>query len=287
MKQLIFIILLSPLCLFGQLTASLDTNSILIGDQITFTLEGMVSDKDEWPSFNDSIGSLELLSSSAIDSSETADGWLLKQSFIITQWDSGFYHIPSFTIGNAKSQQLIVTVNTVSLDEEVKDIKGPIEAPITLAEAVKEGIPYFLALILTGLIAMLVLRYLKNKPEEIVVPKVTAIPPYEIALSALEQLKVAKLWQEGDIKGYYSSLSEIIRTYIEDGLQIPAMEMPTDDIVAILEAQHINTDTLSRLLSTADMAKFAKAQPLGAENEQHLRNAFDFIHQTKPPLTDE
>lgn len=282
MKQFLLITLLLPNLLFGQLTATLDTNNILIGDQVTLTLKGVATETGNWPVFTDSIGQLELLSSSAIDSQQTAEGWLLQQAFILTQWDSGFYHIPSIFFGNFNSQELIVTVNTVEIGEAAKDIKGPIAAPITLKEIAAEITPYLLALIILGLIILLVLRYLKNKPEQTQSIHMPSTPPYEIALEALEQLKIRKQWQAGDVKGFYTGLSEILRTYIEEGLQTPAMEMLTADIISGLTAKEIDTNNLATLLQTADMAKFAKAQPLAAENEQHMHYSFEFIHQTKP-----
>lgn len=282
MKKLTLILLLTHSIVSAQVIANLDTNNILIGDQINFTIEGEIDKNSEWPIFTDSIGDLELLSFSEIDSTPTENGWRLKQDFILTQWDSGFYHIPSISVGNEKTAAFVVTVNTINLEEdsEAKDIKGPIDAPFTLSEA----LPYLIAAIIIGLLIYLLLRYLKrDKPIEIITPKPEVVPaPFEIALTQLEELKIKKKWQGGEIKSYYSDLSDIIRTYIEDGLHTPAMEMLTDDIIDRLKARKIDTTQLNILLNTADMAKFAKAQPTSAENELAMKFAFEFIHQTKP-----
>ena len=140
-----------------------------------------------------------------------------------------------------------------------------------------------------GLLIYLLIRYLKReKPIEIITRKAKVVlPPFEIALTQLEELKIKKKWQSGEIKAYYSDLSEIVRTYIENGLHTPAMEMLTDDIIDRLKARKIDTAQLSILLNTADMAKFAKAQPTSAENELAITFAFEFIHQTKPQDNDE
>lgn len=287
MKRLIFILFLMHNIASAQVIANLDTNNIIIGDQITFTLKGEIDKDSAWPVFTDSIGNLELLSVSVIDSTPSEHGWSLKQDFILTQWDSGFYHIPSIRIGNKKTEAFVVTVNTITLEEdsEAKDIKGPIDVPITFSEI----LPYLLAAVIIGLLVYLLLRYLKReKPIEIITPKLEVIlPPFEVALTQLEKLKIKKKWQGGDIKGYYSDLSEIVRTYIEDGLHTPAMEMLTDDIIYRLKARKIQTEQLNVLLSTADMAKFAKAQPTSAENESVMKFAFEFIHQTKQQENDE
>lgn len=287
MKNLILILFLTHSIVSAQVIANLDTNNILIGDHITFTIEGEIYNDSKWPIFTDSIGNLELLSFSEIDSTPTENGWKLKQEFILTQWDSGFYHIPSISVGNEKTAAFVVTVNTINLEEdsEVKDIKGPIDAPVTFSEV----FPYLLGAIIIGLLIYLLLRYLKReKPIKINTERPKAVlPPFLIALSQLEELKIKKKWQNGEIKAYYSDLSEIVRTYIENGLHTPAMEMLTDDIIYRLKARKIDTAQLSILLNTADMAKFAKAQPTSAENELAISFAFEFIHQTKPQHNDE
>lgn len=288
MKNVIFILLfLAHSITSAQVIANLDTNNILIGDHITLTLEGEIDQNAEWPVFTDSIGDLELLSSSAVDSTPAENRWKLKQNFILTQWDSGFYHIPSITVGDVQTEAFVVTINTIPLEEnaEAKDIKGPIDAPVTFSEV----LPYLLGAIILGLLIYLLLRYLKReKPIEVVAPKTEVIlPPFEIALTQLEELKFKKKWQNGETKAYYSNLSEIVRTYIEDGLHTPAMEMLTADIIDRLKARKIETEQLNILLSTADMAKFAKAKPTDAENELAMKFAFEFIHQTKPQENDE
>ena len=287
MKKLTLILFLTHSIVSAQVIANLDTNNILIGDHITFTIEGEIDKDKEWPIFTDSIGNLELLAVSEIDSTPTENGWKLKQNFILTQWDSGFYHIPSISVGNEKTADFVVTVNTINLEEdsEAKDIKGPIDAPITFSEV----LPYLFGGIIIGLLIYLLIRYLKReKPIEIITRKAKVVlPPFEIALTQLEELKIKKKWQSGEIKAYYSDLSEIVRTYIENGLHTPAMEMLTDDIIDRLKARKIDTAQLSILLNTADMAKFAKAQPTSAENELAITFAFEFIHQTKPQEKDE
>ena len=47
----------------------------------------------------------------------------------------------------------------------------------------------------------------------------------------MKKLNAKKLWQEDNVKEYYSELSEIIRTYIENGIGTPAMEIPTQEIL--------------------------------------------------------
>ena len=227
------------------------------------------------------------MSQTKIDSTKTNDGWILKQNFIVTQWDSGFFKTPIIQVGNKKSQQYIITVNTIPIDQEKEfyDIKKPINIPLKFIEI----LPYILLFLIIVMIIIFTRKYLKNRKPEIKKPEVTEkiIPAYVTALDDLEKLKTEKKWQSGKIKDYYSDISDIIRTYIEDGLSTPAMEMLTKDIIHTLKNKNINTENLNSLLNTADLAKYAKSKPSSNENELIMKIAIDFVHQTKNTNNDE
>ena len=267
--------------MLSQIVTEIDTNNIIIGDHINFSLESEIKENEVWPIFKDSLGQLEIISKTKIDCTKTKDGWILKQNFIVTQWDSGFFKTPIIQIGNKKSQQYIITVNTIPIDQEKEfyDIKKPINIPLKFIEV----LPYILLFLIIVMIIILTRKYLKNRKTEIKKPEIIEkiIPAYVTALNDLEKLKTEQKWQSGKIKDYYSDISDIIRTYIELGLSTPAMEMLTKDIINALKNKNINTENLSSLLNTADLAKYAKSKPSSNENELIMKIAFDFVHQTK------
>ena len=281
MKNILLILLLFQNPLLSQIVTEIDTNNILIGDHINFSLESEIKENELWPIFKDSLGQLEIISKTKIDSAKTNDGWILKQNFIVTQWDSGFFKTPIIQIGNKKSQQYIITVNTIPIDQEKEfyDIKKPINIPLKFIEI----FPYVLLFLIIVMIIIFTRKYLKNRKPEIKKPEIIEkiIPAYVTALDDLEKLKTEKKWQSGKIKDYYSDISDIIRTYIEVGLSTPAMEMLTKDIINALKNKNINTENLNSLLNTADLAKYAKSKPSSNENELIMRIAIDFVHQTK------
>ena len=284
MKKLLTLLLL-PTAIFAQLSVQVDSTNILIGDQINVSIEANIIEGDSLPSFTDTIGKLEIVTKSATDSLKNDKGWLLKQDYVLTAWDSGVYYIPSIQFKSFVSDSIAIIVNTIELaeDAELKDIKAPIHTPISFDELS----PYLLALLILAILIYLIRWYIqtrKKAPKEIqILEKI--IPPYEIALNELEKLNAKKLWQEGNTKEYYSQLSEIIRTYIENGIGTPAMEIPTHEILSQLHQKGIDTSNLKELLTRADLAKFAKAKPLEIENDQSLKIGYDFIHQTKPKPT--
>ena len=287
MKNILLTLLLFQNPLFSQIVTKIDTNNIIIGDHINFSLESEIIENEVWPIFKDSLGQLEIISKTKIDSTKTNDGWILKQNFIVTQWDSGFFKTPIIQIGNKKSQQYIITVNTIPIDQEKEfyDIKKPINIPLKFIEI----LPYILLFLIIVMIIIFTRKYLRNRKPEIKKPEIIEkiIPAYVTALDDLEKLNTEKKWQSGNIKDYYSDISDIIRTYIEDGLSTPAMEMLTKDIIHALKNKNINTENLNSLLNTADLAKYAKSKPSSNENELIMKIAIDFVHQTKNTKNDE
>ncbi|MBL6657727.1 MAG: hypothetical protein ISR00_05285 [Flavobacteriales bacterium] len=279
MKQLIFL-LLAPFYLFGQMSVKIDTDTILIGDQIKLSVESNSIEGELFPNFNDSIGPLEILSKSNIDSISSDSGLLIRQYYTLTAWDSGVYFIPSIKYGNSVNDSIPIYVNTIELgqDDELKDIKAPIQTPITFDEAS----PYILGFLIILGIILLIRYWLKNRTKKELTPviKEEIIPPHLIALNKLEILNAKKLWQNGKVKEYYTTISEVIRTYIEDGIGTPAMEIPTKEIITQLNQQRIETSKLEELLMRSDLAKFAKSQPLEIENEESYKIAIDFINIT-------
>ena len=281
MKNLLLLLLL-PTTIFAQLSVKVDSTNILIGDQINFSIEANILEGDSLPHFSDTIGAIEIVSKSLVDSIKTNEGWQLNQSYVLTAWDSGVYYIPSVQFKSFVSDSIPIIVNTIELaeDAELKDIKIPIHTPISFEELS----PYLITLLILALLIYIIRWYVKNREKNPVNIKTVerVIPPFVIAINELEKLNAKKLWQKDNVKEYYSELSEIIRTYIENGIGTPAMEIPTQEILFELQQKGIDIISLKELLNRADLAKFAKAKPLQIENEESLKIGYDFIHQTKP-----
>merc|ERR1711991_172090 len=111
------------------------------------------------------------------------------------------------------------------------------------------------------------------------------LPAHVIALSELDKLKTRKLWQDGRFKLYYTELTDIIRTYLDNRYGIEAMEMTSDEIMdALLSNKSIDEKLKAKLkdtLLTSDLVKFAKQKPLATENDNNWSNMVDFVEGTK------
>lgn len=282
--------------------AKLDNSSIKIGEQtqLNLSIQYRADNGDvkvSWPTITDTIiKQIEIVGKTKIDTiiPDKADpyNFIQNQTLTITSFDSGYYAIPPFRFiinGDSnnvrETEAILFQVQTFQIDttRAIKDIKPPYEAPFDF----RELIPYLAwgALILAIIIIIIYLfkRYMKKKPAP-VIEAIPELPPHILALEALEKLRAEKLWQEGKIKIYYSSITEIIRLYIERRYKIDTLEQTTDEILKSF--QRIETDKeiktkLKHLLIMADLVKFAKEQPLPNENEMSLNNAVDFVNATK------
>jgi hypothetical protein len=281
-------------------TARIDSTNILLGDQIKYFLEIEYpkNAKVEFPQISDSLQSLiEVLGKSKIDTIDLENKEFQKQirSYTITSFDSGSYRIaPKWFKINVNGLTDSVPTNGVSLfvhsmaidtTRGLTDIKMPYSAPLTL----KEVTPYILGVILIAAIIFLILysikRRKKNKPF-FALPAKPKEPAHIIALRELDRIKNEKIWQKDKTKEYYSEVTDVLRTYIEDRFDMRAMEQTTDEILDGFRFRKdlLNEKTftnLSQILSLADLVKFAKYKPLPDDDNLTLVNSYFFVNETK------
>jgi len=281
-----------------EASASTDTNQILIGDQVTLTL--IVTNRFEkevlWPEIGDTItGAIEVVSRSLSDTlKRRGDGSLeIARVYKLTSFDSGYFVIPPFyfieaddSSSTVETEAILILVHTMEVDtsQAIRAIKGPLEAPYTWDEFIPHALTA-LALILLGLIIYWAYKKYKNRPVKVVIEEIEVGDPFDIAIESLQNLKEKKLWQQDKVKLYYTELTDIIRTYIENRFGVIAMEMTTDEIMESMnyvQVSQAEREKLGQLLMLADMVKFAKSMPIGSEHEASLMRAFDFVRESRP-----
>jgi len=144
--------------------------------------------------------------------------------------------------------------------------------------------------VLIGVLLYFVLKKKKEIAEEIIVPE---IPPFEEAIQKFHELDEKLLWQNNQVKEYYSELTGIVRTYIERELSIPALESTTDELIDTLndfnEINSIattkeNIQKLRGLLRESDLVKFAKSKPMAEKIELSRKEAEEVVNELKPVI---
>ncbi|MEI7500774.1 MAG: DUF4381 family protein [Bacteroidota bacterium] len=285
-------------------SAKLDTNAMLIGDHVGLTLKytGPAKSQVLWPFLPDTIlGNITVIGRGKIDTIYTADkkSVTFSQQLNFTCYDSGFYTIPQIpfkyrllpdtTSRVSASTMMLLAVHTVKVDTTlaIKPIVGPLKIPITF----REMVPWILAALAAILLIIAAIWYFKKRKKKepifVLKPKVMLLA-HELALQELEKLRVKKLWQSGKTKEYYSELTEIIRKYIENRFQVPALEQTSTEIVESLSntagCPPTSVSSLGSLLILADMVKFAKTRPVASENEKSLADGIEFVYATNLTL---
>lgn len=279
--------------------AKVDTDSIMIGDQVKMELGITIPESFavSFPFFVDTLTTnIEVLNKEPLDTTTVDDGMLIKQLYTITSFDSGYFKLPEFEflfhhtddtiLYRTDANTLYLMVNTPQVDTSLafKVIKGPIGEPYTFAEI----FPWILlGLVVIGIIVF-VIWYLrkrrKNQPVFVKKQK-PMLPPDILAIQKLEELRLAKIWQQGKLKTYYTDLTDIARTYFDGQLDIDALEMTSDEIIEALNKKQINKQAIEKMrsvLQLADLVKFAKSQPTPLENDLSLNHCIDFVMETKP-----
>lgn len=292
MRKLFFIlfsITVSLFCSGQKAIITLDTNAILIGEQIIFKIECVDIDKAiNWPLFNDTIvDGVEIISKSEIDtilnSNTDKKTYSFSQEYLITSWDSGAYYIAPIKLNSSLSTEgLLLNVMSVSTDQnsEIKDIKEPLDAEYEF----KDFLIWIILLLTIILIVYLLKKYVFNKKEKVEKKIIKEIVPAHItALKELNNIEKKELWQSGKIKQYHSGISEILRKYMEHRFKFIALELTTDEILSNIEntisrEEHVE---LKQVLQRADLAKFAKSKPNEEENKQSMELAKRFVDKTK------
>jgi hypothetical protein len=277
-----------------------DSARIWLGDQINFTvtIEKPVGYLLETPLFRDTIiGKLEILKGPLADTTLLKDGRIsIRQRYLITSFDSGYYQVPPvyaelitgtgikrFYSDYAVLRVMRAKITPPDTASNIFDIVKPVRAPLTAGEI----LPWVLIILFAALViwyAVKLIRKLKVRKagEEPVIPP---DPAHIIAFRELEQLKKEQLWQKGEIKAYYTVLSEILRQYLDNRYGIMSLELSTFETLNALSRSGFKDDVsfrkLKSVLTSSDLVKFAKYTPEPSENETHYENAWDFVSLTR------
>ena len=259
----------------GQVTSSIDSTAIKIGEELRYRIQVDV-DSTSLVVFSEeqTFQPLEIINSYPIDSTKKGGYYKLTKTYGLTQFDSGVYIIPKqkIIIGDKVfyTDSLKVQVNPVVVDttkQKLFDIK-----PITDVQRTRSNLWAYIALVLLALLAVtgLVYWFFWRKKPLTEAEKIAALPPYERAKLALEKLDEDHYFQNEDVKMFYSDLTLILRQYLDEKVYDQSLESTTDELVFRLKTlQAANQISLGAntirnietILKRADLVKFAKSKP--------------------------
>lgn len=292
------------------ITARIEPDSIMIGDRFTYIIEVEKDMVQEvvFPEFEaDPKGGVELIEEHPIDTISREGRRLhLRKCYTMAAFEEGriamggakVLYADKNIIDTLTSEDVdILNVATFQIDSTshaIFDIKPQMTLKFKFREISDYLLWALLLVVVVGLAIYALVRWLHSRGKTIK-SLFTPTPPepaHIVAIRALEELHHRKLWQNNQHKEYYSTLSEILRTYLSGRYGVSAMEMTTDEIMEAVREVEMPTKCsvdLVAVLRDADLAKFAKFEADAEQNESDYAKAYYFVEETKPvePTTEE
>lgn len=281
-----------------SVVSEVDTTSIKIGEQIKFTIT-VETDTTAQVIFPEgqTFSPLETVEAFATDTTRKNDRMTLQKIYALTQFDSGSYKLPAQRIEvNGKgyftdsTQINVANIPVDTLAQKMFDIK-----PLKQVEKSNAKFWQLLLgiLLLVAFVGGMIYWFLFRKKPLSEEEKEALLPPYDKALLELKKLENSKYLIQDEYKQYYSELTDIVRSYLEEDVHVTALESTTDELIFKLEMLRdagelkIDNDTLQqfkRILQTADLVKFAKSKPETSVAEQDRKSIEQIVIKTHDAL---
>lgn len=287
---------------FSQVKATLDTTSLRIGEEFIYSIVVKI-DSSETVQFPEgqTFLPLEMIESYPVDTTIESNKTQLIKKYGLTRFDSGKYVLPQQRVLiNERvfyTDTLLVEIADVVVDTLVQpmfDIKPPMDVPPVNTNWIKYLFWSLLILAIILAIVYLILHQKKKREEA-----KRQLPPFEEALVALQTLDSSDYLRENRVKDYYSSLTEIVKRYLDREVDEAALESTTDELIAKLElhkdAGQLEFDKatiykLREILKRADLIKFAKMQMESGQaqlDRTEIEEIIKVTHESIPEPSEE
>ena len=263
-----------------SVTASVESDSILIGKELNYTID-VNAEKVENIIFPDSTSFVpfELISETKVDTLKQDNGFRFSKKYGITSFDEGDFIIPKIKIqiGDKlfSTDSKKITVNLVEVDttkQGLYDIK-PAFDKFSSIEILKLSLKNNYPVILFMIFLVLTLFYFRSKIIEFFNPLLNIKPtlrPIELIKKRLSDLEKIKIDSGAEIKFFYSELTFALRIFFEKEVYDKALESTTIELILKLnnlseiKSFAITKDSLNKIediFKRADLVKFAKYLP--------------------------
>jgi hypothetical protein len=286
----------SPVAVHGRV----EPDTVTIGTHFRYTVEVTAPAGTEvvLSQPTEKIGDFDILDFGDAPPAKRDGKTVVTRWFTLVGWEPGYrllespevqYRLPGKDLAKAPGDETVVTVESLLAKEQnasdIRDIKGPEAVPIDWRPyyAVAGGLAALLAL------GWLLYRILNRAPRTAAAPPPR--PAHEVARTALAELRRRGLIEGGRFKEYYSTLSDIVRAYVERRFGVRAPEMTTEEFLlasarnGVLLGPH--RALLGTFLSESDLVKFARHLPTIADSERAWEAAVRFVDETAAPAPSE
>ncbi len=280
-----------------RVDAYLSEDSVYVGDRFTLTLIAIhgFDEPPSFPSIDSSFGDILPLDLASAGTQYMDTGIRLDSAvYTVTTFALDTARLTPLTIGFGDTVLSAVTpareLRVISMVPEdatdIRDMAPPVDFGPPLWPYVLLGLAL---VILSILIWYVIWRRRQPPPIPDKEPEEDELPsPAVLAIERLEALKGAPLTEKNQVEIYYVELSDVLRTYIEHRLRIPALESTTQELIMELihpDIQHQIPSGIpqrvEQILSLADLVKFADVIPSIPEGRTALEEAFKVVQRTE------
>lgn len=281
-------------------SAAIDSTTLFIGDQTDLHLRATceAGEQVQMPVLAEQlVDGIEIVDRTIVDTTTLQDGRVQYNQYLtLTSFqDSLFYIEPlAFVSGDDTVWSESLMLNVVqpfemdSTDMAITDIKGIYKAPIWWW-GILRWVLLALAIAGVGVGGYYLITYLRNRFGNVPatnVPTEPLRPAEEVALEKLDAIREQKIWQSGQVKEYHTQLTDVVREYIARRFEVNSTEQTSDETLramrGLLSDKKELYEDLRKMLTLADLVKFAKWTTTPDENELSLRSAYAFVKETTP-----
>ena len=279
-----------------QVSLTPSTQELTVGDPVALALEvhHPAGHQVIIPKLEQMWGPLEVRSQSQAATTANDDGTETTSQVIeVTLFDLGEFETPALalTISDGAGEVAEYVVPPVSLtvvptldeqDSELRDIKPQVAMSVPPLWPWIAGGLGLAALAAT--VGWWAIRRWQGKPF-FPGPAADNRPPWQVAYDELARIEGLSLLDRGWFKEYYTLVTDTLRTYLENQLDLRVSDRTTSELKPVLRQSDIDTGVARQILSLfaeSDLAKFAKFTPDVDEARAATVVARTIVDQTRP-----
>ena len=281
-------------------SAAIDSTTLFIGDQTDLHLRATceVDEQVQLPVLSEQlISGIEIVVRTIVDTTTLSDGRVQYNQYLtLTSFEDSLFYIEPlpFVSGDDTVWSESLMLNVVqpfemdTADLAITDIKGIYKAPIWWW-GILRWVLLALAIAGVGVGGYYLITYLRSrlgKRDEEAAAIEPLRPAEEVALEKLDAIREQKIWQSGQVKEYHTQLTDVVREYIARRFEVSSTEQTSDETLCamrpLLSDKKDLYEQLRKMLTLADLVKFAKWTTTPDENELSLRSAYTFVKETTP-----
>ena len=286
-------------------SAAIDSTTLFIGDQTDLHLRATceAGEQVQLPILDKQlISGVEIVDRTIVDTTILSDGRVQYNQYLtLTSFEDSLFYIEPLPFVSGEdtvwSESLMLNVvqpfEIDSTDMAITDIKGIYRAPIWWW-GILRWVLLSIAIAGVGVGGYYLITYLRRRTgniNETMTPIEPLRPADEVALEKLDIIREQKIWQTGQIKEYHTQLTDVVREYIARRFDVSSTEQTSDETLRamrpLLNNQKELYEQLRKMLTLADLVKFAKWSATPDENELSLRSAYAFVKETTKSILED